>query len=66
MSPVVKQMTSNMVVAKRDVVQMCFVWFRSLAALAGYVALVTAFSNDELRHPNKAKYLAFLRCVRLL
>ena len=45
-SPVAKQMTSNAVVAKRDLMQMCFAFVgfavkSSSAALAGSVALVT-------------------------
>ena len=44
MSPVAKQMMSNVVVVMRDIMKMCFVGFSiqiELAAVAGSVALFT-------------------------
>ena len=73
-SPAAKQMTSNMVVPMRKVMQM-FCWhlnsnLRSLAAVAGSAALFThcqgsGFSDDKFCHPksknaSKNKELSFL------
>ena len=58
--PVAKQMMSNTVVAKRDVMQMCFVGFSVQMELSccGWICSViyslpgrSAFSDDEFCHP---------------
>ena len=59
MSPVARQMTSNTIVAMRDIVQMCFVGFSiqiDRAAVAESVALFThcrAIQLSECCQPNR-------------